>query len=457
MDLVSELKKIISQDQIKSDSESLAIYGKDWTRYYKTNAVAVCFPKTTQEVQKIVKFARKNKIGLVPSGGRTGLSGAAVAMNGELVVSFEKMNKILEFNPIDRTIVCQAGVVTQDLQSYAKDHGAYFPVDFAARGTAMIGGNVATNAGGLNVVRYGLMRDWVAGLQVVTGQGEILNLNQGLVKNATGYDFRHLFVGSEGTLGFITEITLRVTTAPKQKTVMILGLDTLDDTLNVYSLFKTKIQVSAFEIFTYECLKYVLENHSELLEPLAQKVKYYLLIEAETSDELPTTFEMAFEKNWVQDGVISQSETQAQNFWKYRDHISESLSKYTPYKNDISVKTSQVTKFMIEADSILKKEYPKFEVVWFGHIGDGNLHINILKPKSLEMPEFVKHCQHADQILFSLIQKFQGSISAEHGVGLSKKPFLQFTRSHEEIKLMKGIKVLFDPDNIMNPGKIFDL
>lgn len=456
--MISELGKILKPDQIRTDTDSLNVYGKDWTKYYQPNPTAIVFPRTADDVQKIVQLARKTKTPLVPSGGRTGLSGAAVAKNKEVVVSFEKMNKIIDYNKIDRTITCQSGVVTQELQNYAKENNVLFPVDFAARGTSMIGGNVATNVGGLNVVRYGLMRNWVTGLQVVTGRGDILNLNNSLVKNATGYDFRHLFVGSEGTLGLITEVTVSVTSPTQPRTVLILGLESSDHVLEVYSIFRDKLTLTAFEIFTHECLKYVLENHPELGEPLGTKNPFYILIECENPDEgvLLSLFESSVEKGLIQDGVISQSDVQAQNFWKYRDHISESLSKYSPYKNDISVRISKVTEFMKETDKIVKREYPNFEVVWFGHIGDGNLHVNILKPKDLDMATFVKNCQRVDQLLFATIQKFQGSISAEHGVGLSKKPFLNYTRSPEEIDLMKGIKELFDPDYILNPGKIFD-
>jgi len=347
------------------------------------------------------------------------------------------------------------------VQDYASEKGYLFPVDFAARGSSQIGGNVATNAGGLNVVRYGLMREWVAGLVVVTGAGEVLKLNNGLVKNNTGYDFRHLFIGSEGTLGIITEVTLRVTTPPKPTSVVIVGLQDHKFVSEIFQSFRNAMKLTAFEMFTQDAVEYVLKAHTELSAPLNEKYPLYILIEAETETEdemqkLLSTFESCAEKGFILDGVISQSEQQAENFWKYRDYISESISPYTPYKNDVSVKISDVTTFMKETDDILKKEYPQFKVVWFGHIGDGNLHVNILKPQDLNMDEFVKSCQKVDQMLFGMIQKFQGSISAEHGVGLSKKPFLHFTRSQTEISLMKQIKKVFDPDAILNPGKIFD-
>ncbi|MES2767948.1 MAG: FAD-binding oxidoreductase [Bdellovibrionota bacterium] len=461
MDILKELP-FLKANQVATDAENLLEYGRDWTRYYTPNPKAILFPSTTEEVQKIVQWARKNKIAIVPSGGRTGLSGAAVAKNGEVVLSLQRMNKILDFNEIDQTLTCEAGCLTEEAQDYATSKGAHFPVDFAARGSSQIGGNVATNVGGLNVVRYGLMREWVSGLTVVTGAGEILKLNNGLVKNNTGYDLRHLFIGSEGTLGIITEVVLRVTTPPKETSVVIVGLEDHQFVSKVYQKFRNAMSLTAFEMFTQDAVQYVLKSHPELSPPLGQKFPIYLLIEAETDSEekmqkLLTCFEEGVEAGFIQDGVISQSEQQAENFWKYRDYISESLSPHTPYKNDISVKISDVTTFVKETDDLLKKEYPQFKVVWFGHIGDGNLHVNILKPSELSMDEFVKGCQKVDQLLFKNLKKFGGSVSAEHGVGLSKKPFLHFTKSEAEIEIMKQIKKVFDPDLILNPGKIFDI
>lgn len=461
MDSLKELS-FLSKDQIVTDSESLVEYGRDWTRYYKPQPSAILFPRSTQEVQGIVQWAQKNKIAIVPSGGRTGLSGGAVATKGEVVLSLQKLNKILSFNENDQSMVCQAGCITEDVQKFARENGAHFPVDFAARGSSHIGGNVATNVGGLNVIRYGLMRDWVIGLEVVTGTGEILRLNNGLIKNNTGYDLRHLFIGSEGTLGVITEVTLKLTTPPKESSVIIVGLSDPENISHVYRLFRDTVQLTAFEMFTEDALQYVLKLHTELAPPLEKPLPIYLLIEAESDSEdkmqfLLSSFEKGVEAGWIQDGVISQSLQQAESFWKYRDYISESLSPFSPYKNDVSVKISDITKFIAEVEQTLKKEYPTFQVVWFGHIGDGNLHVNILKPETLAMDEFVKSCQKADVILFDIIRKFAGSVSAEHGVGLSKKPFLHFTRSPEEIAIMKQIKKVFDPDAILNPGKIFDI
>jgi glycolate oxidase subunit GlcD len=461
MTFLPELANVLPQDQIKTDEESLKYYGKDWTTYFDIKASAILFPRSTEEVAKIVRWARTHKMALIPSGGRTGLSGAAVATHGEVVVSFEQMNKILVFNETDQTVHCQAGVVTESLQEFAHSKNLYYPVDFAARGSSQIGGNIATNAGGIKVVRYGLTRDWVAALTVVTGAGEILELNNALVKNATGLDLRHLFIGSEGVLGFITECTMRLAPPPPPLKVMVLGVSGLEAVMKVFAQFKQKTQLVAFEMFSDKALKKVMDS-TGLSKPFDTETEYYILAEVETRAEADEAqalevFEKCLLEGWVSDGVISQSEAQAKNFWRLREDISESLAKYSPYKNDISVAISKVPSFMSELDQILTKAYPTWDVIWFGHIGDGNLHINILRPEGMSKEDFVKECRKVDLLVFESIMRHKGSISAEHGVGLTKKAFLRFTRSQAEINVMKGIKQVLDPDGIMNPGKVFDL
>lgn len=455
---LKDLEQIFPSDRIATDGTSLAHYGRDWTKHYDIRPSAVVFPQSADEVSRLVKWARTNRIGLVPSGGRTGLSGGACALKGEIVVSFEKMNRILEYNETDRTARVQAGVVTEALQEFAKSKDAYYPVDFAARGSSHIGGNIATNAGGVKVLRYGLTRDWVMGLKVVTGEGEILELNKGLIKNATGYDLRHLFIGSEGTLGFVVEALIKFTSPPKPLTVMILGLSDLDAVMKVYREFRTKLPLTAFEFFSDIALDTVTE-HTHLAKPLGTNCPNYLLIEVENTDAsteaaILESFEACMSEGWVLDGAIAQSESQARDFWRLREDISEATAAFTPYKNDVSVVVSKVPEFLLETDRVLKSGYPDFRVVWFGHIGDGNMHINILKPEGLARDEFLQRCKGVNQALFEIIARLGGSISAEHGVGLVKRDDLEHTRAKVEISIMRKLKTVFDPDGIMNPGKM---
>lgn len=456
---LSSLASIIEPARILTDESNLKEYGRDWTKYLEPKPSAIVFPKSTEEVVKLVQWARKHKIGLVPSGGRTGLSGGAVALQGEVVVSFQKMNRFLEYDEYDQTITVESGVVTEALQKFAEEKGLYYPVDFASRGSSQIGGNVATNAGGIKVMRFGLTRNWVAGLEVVTGTGEVLKLNNALIKNATGFDLRHLMIGSEGTLGLITKVTLHLTRPTATPSLFMFGVADLDAVMKIYHGFKSQLPLLAFEMFTDLALNHVLKHHTDLRAPFADRCPYYVLVEVETTGEAVLEksmelFESGLEQGWIQDGIQAQTPQQARELWRLREDISEATAPYTPYKNDISVRISRVPQFLQEMDAILKKEYPQFQAVWFGHIGDGNLHINILKPKDMAVSEFVSQCKKVDEKMMAMIEKLEGSVSAEHGVGLTKKAYLGHTRGPAEIQLMKEIKKVFDPDAILNPGKL---
>nr|WP_322940580.1 FAD-binding oxidoreductase [Pseudomonas sp. s4] len=456
---IEELKTLVEPGKVLTDADSLEAYGKDWTKHFAPAPCAIVFPKTIEQVQAIVRWANAHKVALVPSGGRTGLSAAAVAANGEVVVAFDYMNQILSFNEYDRAAVCQPGVVTKQLQLFAEEKGLYYPVDFASSGSSQIGGNIGTNAGGIKVIRYGMTRNWVAGLKVVTGTGELLELNKDLIKNATGYDLRQLFIGAEGTLGFVVEATMRLDRAPKNLTAMVLGTADFDSIMPVLHAFQSKLDLTAFEFFSDKALAKVL-GRGDVPPPFESECPFYALLEFEASTEEVAnqaleTFEHCVEQGWVVDGVMSQSEQQLQNLWKLREYISETISHWTPYKNDISVTVSQVPAFLKDIDAIVEANYPDFEVVWFGHIGDGNLHLNILKPENLSKDEFFAKCAVVNQWVFETVQKYNGSISAEHGVGMTKRDYLHYSRSPEEIACMKAIKAVFDPNGIMNPGKIF--
>jgi FAD/FMN-containing dehydrogenase len=458
--IVAQLAALLGAANVSTDAADLERCGRDWTRAFPPKPLAIVFPRSVEQVQAVVKLANTEHFALVPSGGRTGLSGGAVATNGEVVVALDYMNKVLAFDPIDRAVVCQAGVVTEQLQQFAEEKGLYYPVDFASAGSSRIGGNIATNAGGIKVIRYGMTRDWVLGLKVVTGAGEILDLNRGLIKNNAGYDLRQLFIGAEGTLGIIVEATMKLTRPPVNLTALVLGVPAFANIMDVLHTFQDKLDLTAFEFFSDKALAKVIA-HSNLQKPFETPAAYYALLEFENLNEdveaqAMALFEHCVEQGWVLDGVMSQSIEQLQNLWRLREDISETLSRWTPYKNDIATVISKVPPFIAEVDAVVNREYPDFEIVWFGHIGDGNLHLNILKPDALSVAEFHEKCHHVSKWVFEIVQKYEGSVSAEHGVGLLKKDYLQFGRSAGEIALMKQIKLAFDPNGVMNPGKIFD-
>lgn len=458
-ELLEQLSALIGAEHISQEPTVLASHGLDWTRFYQGDPLAVVFPRSLSMLQQIVQFAFENELPLVPSGGRTGLSGGAVAKNRELVVSFDKLNKIGEFNEVERTVEVEAGVVTEAIQNFAEEKGLQYPVDFASSGSSQIGGNIATNAGGIKVIRYGLTRDWVQGLTVVTGRGDVLKLNKGLVKNATGYDLRHLFIGSEGTLGFIASATIQLTSKPVNPEVLLLAVDQMTDVIKVLARFRQSLTLNAFEFFSEKAIQHVLRERGSQ-HPFSTASSYYVLLEFDKAsekdmDEAMACFEACVAEGLVSDGVVSQSESQRAELWMYREAISESITPFTPYKNDVAVRIEQIPEFLEQVDALVNSEYPDFEIVWFGHIGDGNVHLNILKPESWQVEDFKRVCEKVSDRVMSLVSEFDGSVSAEHGVGLLKRDQLKYSRSPEELAAMQAIKQVFDPAGIMNPGKMF--
>lgn len=459
-EILQQLQRIVGEDRVKTDHDSLQHWGKDYTKHFDPNPTAIVFPTSTEQVQQIVQLANQHNIVITPSGGRTGLSAGAVASQGEIVISLDKMNQVLEFLPHDRLVRVQAGIITEQLQDYAEQQGLYYPVDFASAGSSQIGGNISTNAGGIKVIKYGMTRNWILGLTVVTGKGDILHLNKGMIKNATGYALQHLFIGGEGTLGIITEAEIKLERQPKDLQVMVLGVPNFDAVMPILHAFQNQIDLTAFEFFDENAIQKVLA-HGLVSRPFETVCPYYVLLEFEAPfepilDNAMQLFEHCMENGWILDGVMSQSLEQVKNLWRLREDISESIAPFTPYKNDISVLITHVPAFIADIEKIVNANYPDFEICWFGHIGDGNLHLNILKPENLSKDEFFAKCQVVNQYVFDTVKKYNGSISAEHGVGMTKKPYLDYTRTPTEIEYMKALKAVFDPNNVINKGKLFD-
>ncbi len=453
--LASDLAAIVGDANIATSTGDLEAYGRDWTRFYQPDPSMVVFPKTAEQLVQLVAIANERHLALVPSGGRTGLSGGAVAREREIVVSFDRMNRIHSFDPVDHTVLVEPGVVTASLQAYAEDQSLAYPVDFASAGSSQIGGNIATNAGGIKVLRYGLTRDQIAGLKVVTGKGDVLNLNQGLIKNATGYDLRHLFIGSEGTLGFIVEATIRLSAPPPDLNVLLLAVPGMDSVMRVFDVFRRKASLTAFEFFSDQAMNHVL-SHQNIGAPFGDRSDYYVLLELEETslEGAMTAFEACLEEGTVIDGVVSQSEQQRVDLWRYREGISESITPHTPYKNDLAVRISRVPEFLAAVSDTVSARYPDFEMICFCHIGDGNLHLNILRPADWSIESFKAECDSVSDEVMAVVARFEGSVSAEHGVGLLKRDQLHFSRSPAEIEMMLGLKQVFDPNNVMNPGKL---
>jgi len=447
-------------DFLTREPSELAEYGRDWTRVHTPAPSAVAFPRTTDEVARLLALCNTHRVVVVPSGGRTGLAAGAVAARGELVLSLRRMNRIEPVDLLGNTVRVQAGAVTEAVHQHCAQHGLTWPVDFASKGSSQVGGNIATNAGGVKVIRYGLTRQWVLGLQVVTAQGQVLELNGALEKNNTGVDLRQLFIGSEGTLGIITEATLKLTRLPGKQDVFLFAVP---DVAAVLKLFREARQapllLSAYEFFTDKCLARV-QRHRKLRSPFEAPSGCYVLMEAEgtNADAVEAWLGSLFERGLVTDGTLAQSASQASELWALRESISESLSATgLPHKNDIALPIAALEAFCSELDSFFTARYPDWEICLFGHIGDGNLHVNVMKPDTLEKSQFLAHTKQADHDIFALVRKYGGSISAEHGIGLLKKDYLSYTRTPGELELLKALKRALDPNIILNPGKILDV
>jgi FAD/FMN-containing dehydrogenase len=455
----ARIERDFPSDFLTRDPSDLSEYGRDWTRVWAPAPSAIALPRSTAEVARLMKLCNEAHVAVVPSGGRTGLAGGALAKNGEIVLSLARMRRIDPIDFLGSTVRVQAGAITQAVHEHCEEHGLTWPVDFASKGSSQVGGNIATNAGGVKVIRYGLTRQWVLGLQVVTPTGEILELNGALEKNNTGIDLRQLFIGSEGILGIITEATLKLTRVPERQSVLLFAVP---DVASVLKLFRdarrAPFVIAAFEFFSDRCLGRVM-RHRKVRPPFAKTYPYYVLLEVEdgSDDELESWVASLFERELIIDGTLAQDSGQAAEMWSLREGISESLSATgLPHKNDIALPVAQLEAFCANLESLFQANYPDWEVCLFGHIGDGNLHVNVMKPDALDKEAFLARTSEADHAIFKLLQQYGGSISAEHGIGLLKKPYLGYSRTPAELALIKAVKHALDPNGILNPGKIVD-
>jgi FAD/FMN-containing dehydrogenase len=441
-------------------------YGTDWTRVHRPTPSGVAFPRSTQDVSDLLALCHLHEVPVVPSGGRTGLAGGAVAQNGELVISMERMRRMDPVDVAGATVTVQAGVITEAVHQHTEPLGLTWPVDFASKGSSQVGGNIATNAGGVRVIRYGTTRRWVLGLQVVLADGRILELNQALEKNNTGMDLKQLFIGTEGTLGIITEATLKLTKRPRSVSVFLFAMQGLDQVVSLFRRARaSSFELMAFEFFSDACVERLIQHRKARL-PFDERASYYALLEVEQTDSAtgePTEaqerwLEALFEDELVSDGVLAQNSGQARELWAVREGISESLSATGhPHKNDVALPIARLEAFSSDLLKLFETNHAGWEVCLFGHIGDGNLHINVMKPDGMAVEDFLQRTHRADLDTFGLVRDHHGSISAEHGIGLLKKDFLHFTRAENEITLLRDLKRTLDPKNILNPGKIFDL
>jgi FAD/FMN-containing dehydrogenase len=458
---LSALGSHLSSESILTDPHECNAYGTDWTRQV-ANVSAVLLPRSTDQVAKILSLANELEIQIVPSGGRTGLAGGAVASKGEVVLSLSKMNRIDSVDRLSKTVRVQSGAITEAVHEHCKQSGLLWPIDLAAKGTCEIGGNLSTNAGGVRVIRYGMTRKWVTALQVVTMQGEIIELNRNLEKNNTGYDLLQLIIGSEGTLAVITEATLKLTRLPRFKNIFLFSVTSLEQMARLCEEANFgPFHITAFEFFSQKCLHTVQEKLKRISR-IGDTAPFYVLMEIERSSndlsEVEEWLGKILEESLVVDGSLAQSSEDEKASWGLREGITESIAVTGPVrKYDVAVPVSQMVPFLTEGQKMFSRMNLSIDLYLFGHFGDGSPHFNLVKKPDCSMQEFSNQCDRFEIELFALLKRYGGSVSAEHGVGNLKKHWVTYSRTNRELELYRSIKKAFDPKHLLNPGKILDI
>ncbi|KAF9922162.1 hypothetical protein FBU30_007765 [Linnemannia zychae] len=463
-DDIAYFKSILAPSSITQDSEDLEVYNIDWLNKHRGQSKLVLKPSSTEQVSKILKYCNDHKLAVVPQGGNTGLVGGGVPVFDEIVISMSNMNNVRSFDNVSGALVCDGGCILEVLDKYLEERGYLMPLDLGAKGSCHIGGNVSTNAGGLRLLRYGSLHGTVLGLEVVLPDGTVLDNLSTLRKDNTGYDLKQLFIGSEGTLGIITGVSILAPKRPKAINVALLGLDTFDQVQAAFKRSKNELSeiLSAFEFWDKAAIKLVKEHLvAGANDPLESLHNFYVLIETSGSnkdhddEKLNNYLEGLMSDEIVQDGVVAQDSTQIYNLWAIREGIPEACSKAgAVYKYDISMPVPVLYQAVEDMRSRLVQKNAFGDdkmftsVIGYGHVGDGNLHLNVAAQEfSAEATGLI------EPYIFEWTAGHSGSISAEHGLGISKNNFLHYSKSGSMIELMKRFKNMIDPNGIMNPYK----
>jgi FAD/FMN-containing dehydrogenase len=457
VDIVASLRSLIGENAVL-DAADTASRGAGVWRPDNLQAAALARPASTEEVAQVLRWCHKNKVSVVTHGGLTGLVRGADAEPNQVILSLERMRAIEEINPQQRTATVEAGVTLQALQEAAEEHHLMFPLDLGARGTATVGGNAATNAGGNRVIRYGMMRDMVLGLEAVMADGTVVSSMNHLIKNNAGYDLKQLFIGSEGTLGVITRLVLRLREEAITRNMAFVACENFSHVAGFLRHMDRNLggTLSAFEAMWQEFYCLVTSPPAKGKPPIAQDYPFYVLVESQGADrELDTqrfnnAMESAFESGLIVDAAMSQSESDCQDFWGLRDDVEQTFHTGFPIIFDISLPIAEMHKYTSTLRDNLGAAIGEHKLWIFGHLGDGNLHVIV----QVHPEEQQRLRPLVEQQVYAPLAAFQGSVSAEHGIGLEKKPYLGISRSDTEIALMRSMKAALDPTGMLNPGKI---
>lgn len=456
--LIEQIRSLLGDGGVLTGTD-VSDRSDTWPPVGGCQAMAIARPRSTAEVSQILKLCHAAGQSVVTHGGLTGLVGGSKAAPGDIVLSLERMQRIEPVDTVNRTVVADAGVPLQKIHEAAEDAGLLFPLDLGARGSATIGGNIATNAGGNSVIRYGMAREQVLGLEAVLADGTVISSLKDVIKNNTGYDLKQLFIGSEGTLGVVTRAVLRLRPLPRSRNTAMVALASFENVARFLQSMDAALggTLSAFEVMWNDFYQLIVADGGRHQPPLGSKHAFYVLLEstggAEDGDRLrfEGALEDAFERGLLADAVIAQSKQQRNDLWAIRDDVDTMAAKLNPpITFDISLRIPLLDEYVHEVRSGLTALWPAARMITFGHLGDGNIHL-VLSVGSRE-PQDV---HRVEKVVYEALGRHGGVISAEHGIGLEKKAYLEHSRSPEEIALMKTLKKALDPKNILNPGKIF--
>jgi FAD/FMN-containing dehydrogenase len=462
-ELLSRFAAIVGDKYAITDPAALAPFLVEGRGLYHGRSAMLLRPGSTGEVAAILKLANETGTPLVPQGGNTGLVGGQIPLDGEMILSLTRLDKIREVDPASNTMTCEAGVVLAKAQEAAANVDRLFPLSLGAEGSCTIGGNLSTNAGGTGALAYGIARDLMLGLEVVLADGRILQLLQKLKKDNTGYDLRHIFVGAEGTLGVITAAVLKLFPRPRAVETAFVGVPSPAAALNLLHLAQARAggTVTSFELIVREIIDFAIRHGHGVRDPLAGKHPWYVLMEVSSqhSDGLRESLENilaeAIGQNIVIDATIAASLEQTKAFWHLR-HVLPEIQKPEggSIKHDVSVPVASVPDFLAEASAAVQALIPGSRPVPFGHLGDGNIHFNVSQPVGANQEQFLARWGEVNAVVDKIVLKYHGSISAEHGIGRLKRDSLPKVKDKAALELMHGLKRMLDPNGILNPGKV---
>ncbi|XP_053602263.1 D-2-hydroxyglutarate dehydrogenase, mitochondrial-like [Plodia interpunctella] len=451
---VEHFKYLLGDERVLTDETDVLPFNIDWIKNCRGQSQVVLKPKTTEEVSKILTYCNDRKLAVCPQGGNTGLVGGSVPVFDEVIVNMMLMNKVISIDDISGALICEAGCILESLDNMARDHQLIMPLDLGAKGTCQIGGNVSTNAGGLRLLRYGNLHGSILGLEAVKADGTVIDCLKTLKKDNTGYHLKHLFIGSEGTLGLVTKVAIHCPVLPKAVTVGFFGVENFENILKLYRSAKSSLGeiLSAFEMADYESISNTSKNLN-LPNPISD-YPFYVLVETHGSNEahdeekLTKFLTKEMESGLILDGTVSSEPKKMQTIWNLRESIAGAgLVKGYVFKYDVSIPQ----KFYYDLVPVLRKRMgdKAVTVCGYGHVGDGNIHINIT------VPEYTKEASSIlEPFIFEEVAKVQGSISAEHGVGFRKPHYIHYSKDKTALQLMRDLKQLMDPNGILNPYKV---